>query len=57
MKELKKNELMVLEGGFLPLAVIIGIGVFEIGCCIVALGMKARLNQEKPGPAPIYDAN
>lgn len=46
MKELQKNELMEIDGGFLPLAWIIGIGVFEICCCIVALGMKARLDQE-----------
>ena len=46
MKELGKNELMVIDGGFLPLAIIIGIGVFEVCCCIIALGMQARLNQE-----------
>lgn len=56
MKELEKNELLSVDGGFLPLVVIIGIGVFEIGCCIIALGMKARLDQEKPSPRTgLYD--
>lgn len=46
MNELSKNELMEVEGGFLPLAVIAGIYVFQVCCCAVALGMQARLEQE-----------
>ena len=47
MKELNEMELKEVEGGFLPLAVIVGIWAFQGACCIVALGMQARLNQER----------
>lgn len=40
--EIRKNN-----GGFLPLAVVAGIWAFQGACCLVALGMKARLDQEK----------
>ncbi|MEI6677158.1 MAG: class IIb bacteriocin, lactobin A/cerein 7B family [Mariniphaga sp.] len=47
MKHLNEVELREVEGGFLPIAIFIGIGVFEVCCCIVALGMQARLDQQK----------
>jgi hypothetical protein len=52
LEDLKVTELTLLEseqtqGGFLPLAVVVGIWAFQGACCLVALGMQARLNQEK----------
>ncbi|MHB1178248.1 MAG: class IIb bacteriocin, lactobin A/cerein 7B family [Daejeonella sp.] len=46
LKEMHLEELSTTNGGFLPLAVIVGIWAFQGACVIVALGMKARLDQE-----------
>jgi lactobin A/cerein 7B family class IIb bacteriocin len=47
LKELTTEEAQKTDGGFLPLAVIVGIWAFQGAVALVALGMQARLNQEK----------
>lgn len=44
--EMDDLEIREKNGGFLPLAVIVGIWAFQGACALVALGMKARLDQE-----------
>lgn len=42
--ELNAQELKEINGGILPLAVIGGVWAFQVACCVVALGMKAALD-------------
>ena len=45
--EMDAKQMEETDGGFLPLAVIGGIWLVQGCCCLVALGMKARLDQER----------
>lgn len=47
LSDLSNDATEEINGGFLPLAVVVGIWAFQGACCIVALGMKARLEQEQ----------
>jgi lactobin A/cerein 7B family class IIb bacteriocin len=47
VQELNAKEMQGTDGGFLPIAVVIGIWAFQGACCLIALGMKARLDQER----------
>ena len=47
VQEMNAEEMNGVNGGILPLVVIGGIWAFQLCCCAVALGMKARLDQEK----------
>lgn len=44
--EMTDLEIKEKNGRFLPLAVVVGIWAFQGACALVALGMKARLDQE-----------
>ncbi|MBP6610855.1 MAG: hypothetical protein KA206_07150 [Paludibacter sp.] len=47
VQEMNAEDMRNSNGGILPLAVLGGIWAFEVCCCAIALGMKARLDQEK----------
>jgi lactobin A/cerein 7B family class IIb bacteriocin len=47
VQEMNTEETRETNGGFLPLVVIIACDVVMLCCSAVALGMQARLNQEK----------
>jgi lactobin A/cerein 7B family class IIb bacteriocin len=47
MKELEKNELMGVDGGFLPLIAIYACWGVMAGCSAIALGMREALRESQ----------
>ena len=47
LKELKSEELVQINGGFLPFAVILIIDGVMLACSAIALGMNKALNETK----------
>lgn len=47
MKELEKNELMKVEGGFLPIVAILIIDGIMLACSACALGMNQALKDSQ----------